>query len=273
MIDHVCFDVSNLSTSKSFYEKALLPLGYKVQMEFKASGKRRADVVAFGKTQKPDFWLSKGSPAISHIHIAFAADNINQVNEFYQLAMESGGRDNGKPGLRPEYHPGYYGAFVFDPDGYNVEVVFHDFSWAASQKLHSEDQVKIVKQIYAGINANDFDSVLKLFDEHVIRKEFEGSPAGGIYHGLLDLRRNFETGRSSWAEGACEPVEFVPSGNKIVVTAHIKVRLKIEPQWIDTHTTDGFSFKDGLVTEFHSFVSKAKAFEWAGISLPITEPS
>lgn len=84
--------------------------------------------VGFGSDFKPFFWIGKGKPIQGNVHIAFAAASTDVVDAFYAAAIEAGGRDNGKPGLRPEYHAGYYGAFVLDPDGCNIEAVYHDFS-------------------------------------------------------------------------------------------------------------------------------------------------
>ncbi len=117
MIDHIGMSVSDYETSKAFYAKALAPLGYELIMEF-------GEVAGFGKGGKPDFWLSKGKPA-EHLHIAIAAEDRGAVDGFYEAALAAGGRDNGPPGLREMYHPNYYGAFVLDPDGLNIEAVCH----------------------------------------------------------------------------------------------------------------------------------------------------
>lgn len=130
----------------------------------------------------------------------------------------------------------------------------------------SEGDIEIIRQVYSGINRNDIDFVLNLMNIDIIRIEFEGSPTAGNYRGHTDMRQHLIAGRSTWAEGACEPVDFFPAGNKIVVTVHIKVRLKNNPEWIDERIADGFIIKDGRVAEFHSFVNNQKAFEWAGIA-------
>ena len=126
MIDHTGVSVSDFARSKAFYQQALAPLGYVLMLEFPASVTGGTDVAGFGEPPKPDFWLSRGTPNQPPIHIAFRAANRAQVNAFYQAAMAAGGRDNGAPGLRPHYHPDYYGAFVLDPDGHNIEAVCHD---------------------------------------------------------------------------------------------------------------------------------------------------
>jgi catechol 2,3-dioxygenase-like lactoylglutathione lyase family enzyme len=118
VLDHVSLPVSDLERSKRFYEKALSPLGYELIMEHRISG------VGFGQSGKPDFWIRQGAPGAS-VHVAFASEDRATVAAFHEGAMAAGGRDNGKPGLRPEYHSTYYGAYVLDPDGNNIEAVCH----------------------------------------------------------------------------------------------------------------------------------------------------
>ena len=125
MIDHTGIVVSDFEKSKEFYSKALSAIGYALLMEFPASVTGYTDVTGFGESPKPDFWVSKGSPNKPPIHVAFRVGTRVQVDAFYKAAIEAGGRDNGPPGLRPHYHPNYYGAFVLDPDGHNIEAVCH----------------------------------------------------------------------------------------------------------------------------------------------------
>jgi len=129
----------------------------------------------------------------------------------------------------------------------------------------SEQDIEIIRQIYYGINRNDIDSVLNLMNVDIMRIEPEGFPTAGVYRGHTDIRQHLITGRSTWADGGCEPVDFFTVGNKIVVTVHIKVRLKNHSEWIDAWIADGFILKGGRVTEFHSFPNNQTAFEWAGI--------
>jgi catechol 2,3-dioxygenase-like lactoylglutathione lyase family enzyme len=126
MIDHTGISVSNFAASKGFYSKALAPIGYRLLAEFSAAVTGHTDVAGFGEAPKPDFWISRGEPNKPPIHIAFRVATRAMVDAFYQAALAAGGRDNGAPGLRPHYHPDYYGAFVLDPDGHNVEAVCHD---------------------------------------------------------------------------------------------------------------------------------------------------
>jgi catechol 2,3-dioxygenase-like lactoylglutathione lyase family enzyme len=120
MIDHVSLKTSDHPASRRFYEKALAPLGYEVVMEFEDG-----QVVGMGIAGKPDFWISPGESS-APIHLAFSASDRASVDGFHGAALAAGGKDNGGPGLRSEYHPGYYAAFAYDPDGNNVEAVFHD---------------------------------------------------------------------------------------------------------------------------------------------------
>lgn len=116
MLDHIGFAVSDLAKSKAFYQAALAPLGYKIHMDF-------GEAIGLGK-DRPDFWIARGAAA-GKMHIAFTADNRAMVKAFYDAAIAAGGKDNGGPGLRPQYHPNYYGAFVLDADGNNIEAVCH----------------------------------------------------------------------------------------------------------------------------------------------------
>lgn len=126
MIDHIGLVVSDFERSKCFYVTALAPIGYAMLAEFPASVTGHTDVAGFGEPPKPDFWISRGTPNQPPIHIAFRVGSRALVEAFYQAAMAAGGRDNGAPGLRPHYHPHYYGAFVLDPDGHNIEAVCHE---------------------------------------------------------------------------------------------------------------------------------------------------
>ena len=126
MIDHVGFAVTNLDASRAFYEAALAPLGVALLMtvtpeQTEAGG----TAIGFGKDGKPFFWVGDNERVGEGTHVAFVADTREQVDAFYRAAMGAGGRDNGAPGIRAHYHPHYYGAFVLDPDGMNIEAVCH----------------------------------------------------------------------------------------------------------------------------------------------------
>lgn len=118
MFDHLGFGVTNLAESKAFYLQALQPLGLEVAMEGPYG-------LGLGRNGKPSLWLSETKERPAHLHLAFVADTREQVDAFYAAALAAGGKDNGAPGIRPHYHANYYGAFVLDPDGHNVEAVCH----------------------------------------------------------------------------------------------------------------------------------------------------
>ncbi|MEZ0390651.1 MAG: VOC family protein [Pseudobdellovibrionaceae bacterium] len=126
MIDHTGLQISDPLKSRHFYDRALAPLGYKMMMEVPKESTDGKVVLGYGVPPKPDFWTAEGKPNEPRVHIAFRAENRKQVDEFYQAALAAGGRDNGAPGPRPHYHEHYYGAFVLDPDGHNIEAVCHD---------------------------------------------------------------------------------------------------------------------------------------------------
>ena len=125
MIDHIGFTVSNLKRSHAFYVEALRPLGITLIMELTAEQTGGGAHAGFGAGGKPFFWIGNSGRPAGAAHIAFAADSRSAVDAFYEAALKAGGKDNGAPGVRPHYHANYYGAFVLDPDGNNVEAVCH----------------------------------------------------------------------------------------------------------------------------------------------------
>ena len=125
MIDHIGLAVSNMERSKAFYSNALKPLGIGVVMEVSAAQTGGDAHAGFGKNDKAFFWVGAGNRPKGRAHVAFTAQTRAEVDSFYRAALAAGGRDNGAPGPRPHYHEHYYGAFVFDPDGNNIEAVCH----------------------------------------------------------------------------------------------------------------------------------------------------
>ena len=124
MIDHIGFSVSDYARAKTFYEKALAPLGYVLVMEVQQD-ENDAPAAGFGAGGKPDFWIGGEGGLNKSVHIAITAKDRAAVDAFYQAAIAAGGKDNGAPGIRAHYHPNYYGAFVRDADGNNIEAVCH----------------------------------------------------------------------------------------------------------------------------------------------------
>lgn len=132
MIDHLGISPTDIERARRFYDAALAPLGIATVMEVTPDQSGGYHGIGYGSGRKPCFWLSSDSrralpqgPRGRGIHVAFAASDRAAVDAFYAAALAQGGKDNGPPGLRPDYHPAYYAAFVLDPDGVNVEAVCH----------------------------------------------------------------------------------------------------------------------------------------------------
>ena len=123
MIDHIGVCVSDYQRSKTFFREALAPLGYGLVMELDLPEGKVGGLGVGGAM--PDFWITQGAAQRPPVHVAFNAENRPTVDAFYQAAIAAGGKDNGKPGLRPHYHRDYYGAFIIDSDGNNIEAVSH----------------------------------------------------------------------------------------------------------------------------------------------------
>ena len=119
MLDHVTIGVGNIELSKHFYDRALRPLG--ITRLYAEEGR----FAGYGIHPKAFFWIGVRDIPQTGAHVAFAASDRATVDRFYQEAIAAAGRDNGKPGIRPHYHSNYYGAFVLDPDGHNIEAVCH----------------------------------------------------------------------------------------------------------------------------------------------------
>jgi catechol 2,3-dioxygenase-like lactoylglutathione lyase family enzyme len=124
MLDHIGIGVSDFARSKAFYDKALAPLAIGLVMEVTAEQTGDHPAAGFGSEHKPYFWFGGGAD-IARAHVAFVAQSRAAVDAFHKAALAAGGKDNGAPGLRPHYHANYYGAFVLDPDGHNIEAVCH----------------------------------------------------------------------------------------------------------------------------------------------------
>ncbi len=124
MLDHIGFPVTDFARSKAFYAAALAPLGYRLVMDMTLSEDGDDGYAGFGDG-RPQFWIGTGKPLAGRLHVAFMAKNRAEVRAFFEAAIAAGGVDNGAPGLRPHYHENYYGAFVLDPDGHNIEAVNH----------------------------------------------------------------------------------------------------------------------------------------------------
>jgi len=125
MIDHIGFAVADFARSRAFYVSALAPLGFGPVMDVTKEHTGGYEGAGFGAPNKPQFWIGNSDKRGGSMHVAFMAPTRAAVQAFHRAAIAAGGRDNGAPGLRPHYHANYYGAFVFDLDGHNIEAVCH----------------------------------------------------------------------------------------------------------------------------------------------------
>lgn len=137
MIDHITYPVSNIEKSRVFYTETLACLGYEKIMDFEMP---EAIIIGYGKEEKPSFWIGEGKGELPEqgeefktgfirgLHFAFLAPSVESIQAWYDKCLALGAKDNGKPGPRSEYHPGFYGAFVIDADGWKIEACLHDYA-------------------------------------------------------------------------------------------------------------------------------------------------
>jgi catechol 2,3-dioxygenase-like lactoylglutathione lyase family enzyme len=125
MLDHIGLTVTDLDRAKAFFDAALAPLGVEPMVSVTAEQTGAHAHVGYGSHGRPYFWIGGGERLTGNVHAAFTAADRATVAAFYAAALAAGGRDNGPPGIRAHYHPDYYGAFVLDPDGHNIEAVCH----------------------------------------------------------------------------------------------------------------------------------------------------
>ncbi len=124
MLDHIGLTVSDLARSRAFYEAALAPIGVKLLSVVPAELTGYGEVLGFGD-ERPFFWISRRAAPTAGLHVALRVETRELVEAFHAAGLAAGGRDNGGPGIRAHYHPNYYGAFILDPDGHNIEAVCH----------------------------------------------------------------------------------------------------------------------------------------------------
>ena len=127
-------------------------------------------------------------------------------------------------------------------------------------------ETEALKEAYAALNRNDIPGFAKILDPHIERIEPDDFPTGGTYHGLDAVTAHVAQGRSTWAEGACEPKGFTIAGDKIVVSIHVRVRIKDHTEWIDGRIGDVYTFRDGKAIQFRTFADERQALEWAGVA-------
>ena len=127
------------------------------------------------------------------------------------------------------------------------------------------NEIEVLEQFFAAINRNDMHGITTYFDPQIVRIEPEGFPTAGTYRGIAEVQAHMSKGRGTWAEGTCEPEQFLTNGDKVVVYLQVRVRLKGSTDWVGGRFADGFVFRDGKITQYHSFGERLAALRWARI--------
>ncbi len=130
-------------------------------------------------------------------------------------------------------------------------------------------EIQVLKQLFDAINRNDMEAMIHDFDPQIVRIEPEGHSTSGTYRGIAAVQAQVAQGRGTWAEGTCDPEEFLTKAHKVVVYLHARVRLKATNEWVGGRFADGFTFRDGKIIEYQTFWERADALEWAGIEDPV----
>ena len=126
-------------------------------------------------------------------------------------------------------------------------------------------EIEVLERFFAAINRNDMQAVTEDFHPEIVRIEPEGFPTAGTYRGVAEIKEHLVKGRGTWAEGTCDPEEFLENGDRVVAYLHVRVRLHGSSEWIDGRFADGFGFRNGKIVHYQSFAERAAALEWAGI--------
>lgn len=136
---------------------------------------------------------------------------------------------------------------------------------ATNQTLDPATETEVAREVYAAINRNDIPAVLELFDPEIERIEPAGFPSSGTYRGHAEVAEHLSRGRGTWAEGSCEPEQFIVAGNKIIVFLHVRVRLQGSVTWVEGRFADVLTFRNGKVVQLRTFAERQEALTWAGV--------
>ena len=126
-------------------------------------------------------------------------------------------------------------------------------------------ETEALRQFYAAVNSNDMQAITRDFDPQIVRIEPESFPTAGTYRGIPEVQAHVTKGRGTWAEGTCDPEDFLVNGDKVVVYLHARVRLWDSTEWVGGRFADGFQFRDGKIIQYLTFAQRAEALKWAGI--------
>lgn len=126
-------------------------------------------------------------------------------------------------------------------------------------------EIEALKDFFAAINRNDMQAITTHFDPEILRVEPEGHATAGVYRGIAAVQAHVAKGRGTWAEGTCDPEQFLVKGDRVVVYLHARVRMKDSSEWIGGRFADGFAFRDGRIVEYRTFWDRAEALAWAGL--------
>ena len=127
------------------------------------------------------------------------------------------------------------------------------------------NEIEVLEQFFGAINRNDMQGITKYFDPQIVRIEPEGFPTAGTYRGIAEVQKHITKGRGTWAEGTCEPEQFLTNGDNVVVYLHVRVRLKDSTDWVGGRFADGFVVRAGKITHYRSFGEQLDDLTWAGI--------
>jgi steroid delta-isomerase-like uncharacterized protein len=241
MFDHLSFGVSNLALSKAFFLQALAPLKAAVVMEGPYG-------VGIGQDMKPSLWLHETQERLAPVHIAFAAESRADVDAFHQAALAAGGKDNGAPGLRPHYHPNYYGAFVIGPDGHNIEAVCHQ-----AQPSMPEVTTDVLHAFAEAWNRHDIDALMSFMADDCAFESSAGPDVCGTrYAGREAVRAGFAQVWAVFPDAHWGHARHVVQGDR-GMSEWTFTGTRADGSRVEVQGCDLFTFRDGKIALKNSY--------------------